>query len=79
MKNKKKRANGIKITRDIYFISWRIYFQKDTEESPENFMAPCLIFQDWHDKKYVNILLTVYRSDTIAEVWKCNFCKYRYL
>ena len=40
MENDKKRAKEITITKDVYCTRRRTYFQEDTEESPDNFMAP---------------------------------------
>ena len=72
---RQKRAKGIAFTRDIYRNCRRTYFQKGTEQSPDNFIALCSICQDWYHKKGMNIPLKVFRSDIIAEVWKCRPCK----
>ena len=76
---RQKRAKEITITEDAYCTCRRAYFQEDTEESPDNFMAPCCICQDWYHKKCMNIPLKVFRSDTVAEVWMCKSCKKKYL
>ena len=76
---RQERAKKITITKDAYCTCRRTYFQEDTEESPDNFMAPCCICQDWYHKKCMNIPLKVFRSDTAAEVWKCKSCKNKYL
>ena len=74
-----KKAEEITITKDVYCTCRRTYFQKDTEGSPDNFMAPCCICQDWYHKKCMNIPLKVFRGDTVAEVWKCKSYKKKYL
>ena len=72
MENDKKKTKEIKITKDVYCTCRRTYFKEDTEESPDSFMAPCCIFQDWYHKKCMNIPLKVFRS--VVEVWKCKSC-----
>ena len=74
-----KKANEIAITEDVYRTCRKTCFSEDTEESLDNFLAPCCICQDWYHKKYMNIPLKVFRSDTVAEVWKCKYCKKKYL
>ena len=78
-RKQQKRAKEITITNDIYCTCRRTYFQEDTEESPYNVMAPCCICEDWYHKKCMNIPVKVFRSDTVAEVWKCKSCKTKYL
>ena len=75
---RQKRAKEITITKDVYCTCRRTYFQEDTEESPDNFMAPCCICQDWYHKNCMNIPLKVFRSGTVAEVWKWKSCKKKY-
>ena len=76
---RQKRAKEIAITKDVYCTCRRTYFQEDTEESPYNFMAPCCICEDLYHKKCMNVPVKVFRSDTVAEVWKCKSCKKKYL
>ena len=78
-RKRQKRAKEITITNDVYCTCRRTYFQEDTEESPYNFMAPCCICEDLYHKKCMNIPVKVFRSDTVAEVWKCKSCKKKYL
>ena len=52
---RQKRAKEITITKDVYCTCRTTYFQEDTEESPDSFMALCCICQDWYHKKYMNI------------------------
>ena len=54
---RQKRGKEIAITKDVYCTCRRTYFQEDTEESPDTFMAPCCICQDWYHKKCMNIPL----------------------
>ena len=76
---RQKGAKDIITTKDVYCTCRRTYFQEDTEESPDTFMAPCCTCQDWYHKKSMNIPLKVFRSDTVAEVWKSKSCKKKYL
>ena len=67
---RQKRAKEITITKDVYCTCRRTYFQEDTEESPDNFMAPRIgvIKSAWiFPLKYFEvILLQRYGSANLA-------------
>ena len=67
-----KRARAVTIKQDVHFVCCRTYFKKDTNDSTDKFMASCCVCYEWYYKKCMKIPMNVFRSDSIAKLWRCK-------
>ena len=67
-----KRARAVTSNQNVYSISRRTCFKEGTDDSTDNFTAPCCVCYEWYRKKCMKIPMNIFRTDNIAKLWRCK-------